>query len=115
MDFLASQLGKHTVANIDLSLVGMIIALHVVLNFAAKLVYGDKRNTAAVMGGQGDGGDPKKQNLEKSQTSPISQIIAYNIIAVQRALRTGVTPWQCPAPVGHALCVRKSRHHTFRP
>ena len=81
---LTSQLGKHTVANIDLSLVGVIIAAHVVLNFLAKIVYGSERNTAAVMGGQASdsGGDPKKQKLAESQTSPISQIVAYNLLAV---------------------------------
>ena len=109
VDIITSQLGKHTVANIDLALVGMIIALHVVLNLAAKAVYGNKRNTGAVMGGQGDGGDPKKQNLQESQTSPVSQIIAYNVIAVGYATFcavVGTTAWYD----GSAAAVGGSAH-----
>ena len=65
---------------------------HFVLRFALKPIWGDKRNSAAVMGGSdGARGDAKFSAKDLAKRSLTIDVVAYNMIAVSYAVYCAVT------------------------
>ena len=65
---------------------------HFVLRFALKPIWGDKRNSAAVMGGSdGARGDAKISAKDLAKRSLTIDVVAYNMIAVSYAVYCAVT------------------------
>ena len=65
---------------------------HFVLRFALKPIWGDKRNSVAVMGGSdGARGDAKFSAKDLAKRSLTIDVVAYNMIAVSYAVYCAVT------------------------